>query len=71
MRKPTHLTCTEIMMQISCIFKDKVGVYCHKIDCLLQLSLSIIGAWASLIRLMLLRDNVISRLVFIATQVIL
>ena len=37
----------------------------------LQLSMSIIGAWASLICLMLLRGNVISRLVFIATQIIL
>ena len=33
--------------------------------------MSIIGTWTSLIRLMLFRDNVISRLVFIATQVIL
>ena len=39
----------------------KVRVYYHKIDCPLQLSVSIIGALASLIRLML-RDNAISRL---------
>ena len=43
------------------VFTNKVRVYCHKIDCPLQLSVSIIGALASLIRL-LLGDNAISRL---------
>ena len=43
------------------VYTIKVRVYCHKIDCPLQLSVSIIGALASLIRLML-RDNAISRL---------
>ena len=43
------------------VYTIKVCVYCHKIDCPLQLSVSIIGALASLIRLML-RDNAISRL---------
>ena len=35
------------------VYTIKVRVYCHKIDCLLQLSVSIIGALASFIRLML------------------
>ena len=38
------------------VYTIKVRVSCHKIDCPLQLSVSIIAALASLIRLML-RDN--------------
>ena len=33
------------------VYTIKVRVYCHKIDCPLQLSVSIIGALASLIHL--------------------
>ena len=43
------------------VYTIKVCVYYHKSDCPLQLSVSIIGTLASLIRLML-RDNAISRL---------
>ena len=43
------------------VYTIKVRVYCHKIDCPLHLSVSIIGVLASLIRLML-KDNATSRL---------
>ena len=54
---------TYIAINMGClyVYTIKVRVYCHKIDCPLQLSVPIIGALASLIRLML-RDNAISRL---------
>ena len=43
------------------VYTIKVRLYCNKIGCPLQLSESLIGALASLIRLML-RENAISRL---------
>ena len=62
-KKKTNILvmCYEVSYFCLYVYTIKVRVYCHKIDCPLQLSVSIIGALASLIRLML-RDNAISRL---------
>ena len=61
-RKKENKNSCDAFLAFVCMFTRFKSVYCHKIDCpLLQLSVSIIGALASLIRLML-RDNAISRL---------
>ena len=62
-KKKTHILvmCYGVSYFCLYVYTIKVRVYCHKIDCPLQLSVAIIGALASLIRLML-RDNAISRL---------